>query len=110
MTVLIFAARAASTFSFTPPIGSTSPRSVTSPVMATLRFTGRPVSTEMIARGDGDAGGRAVLRNRPCRNVDVDVVRLEVIGGNALLVGMRARVRERRLRRLLHHVAELAGQ
>ena len=49
ITVLIFAPRAASTFSFNPPIGSTSPRSVTSPVMATFRLTGRPLIIEMIA-------------------------------------------------------------
>jgi hypothetical protein len=40
MIVLICAARAASTFSFTPPIGSTSPRNVTSPVIATFRRIG----------------------------------------------------------------------
>jgi hypothetical protein len=32
---------AASTFSFTPPISSTLPRNVTSPVIATSRRTGR---------------------------------------------------------------------
>ena len=40
---------AASSFSFKPPIGSTRPRSVISPVMATSRRTGMPVSTETIA-------------------------------------------------------------
>ncbi len=39
---------AASSFSFSPPIGSTRPRSVTSPVMAISRRTGMPVSTETI--------------------------------------------------------------
>src|SRR5215218_4639532 len=40
---------AASVFSFRPPIGSTSPRSVISPVMATRRLTAFFVRTEMIA-------------------------------------------------------------
>ena len=35
---------AASTFCFRPPIGSTRPDSVTSPVMPTVDLTGRPVS------------------------------------------------------------------
>src|SRR5919202_40372 len=35
---------AASTFCFTPPMGSTRPDSVTSPVMPTVERTGRPVS------------------------------------------------------------------
>ena len=48
ITVLIPARRAASSFSFSPPIGSTRPRNVTSPVIATSRRTGMPVSTEMI--------------------------------------------------------------
>ena len=40
---------AASVFSFTPPISSTLPRSVTSPVIATSRRTGRSLSTLAIA-------------------------------------------------------------
>ncbi|RZM24987.1 MAG: AAA family ATPase, partial [Sphingomonas sp.] len=39
---------AASSFSFNPPIGSTRPRSVTSPVIATSRRTGTPVIVETI--------------------------------------------------------------
>ena len=41
--------RAASSFSFRPPIGSTRPRNVTSPVMAMSRCTGMPVIVEMMA-------------------------------------------------------------
>ena len=40
---------AASSFSLRPPIASTSPRSVISPVMATSQRTGMPVSTETSA-------------------------------------------------------------
>ena len=40
---------AASAFSFSPPIGSTSPWSVTSPVIATSCLTGMPVITETMA-------------------------------------------------------------
>ena len=40
------AACAASTFCFNPPMGSTLPWSVTSPVMPTVLFTGRPDSSD----------------------------------------------------------------
>ena len=40
---------AAGSFSLRPPIGSTRPRRVTSPVIATSRRTGIPVSVEIIA-------------------------------------------------------------
>lgn len=43
------AACAASTFCFTPPIGSTRPCSVTSPVMPMVDFTGRPDRSEAMA-------------------------------------------------------------
>src|SRR3712207_7714094 len=47
MKTLVTPARsAASSFSFSPPIGSTRPRSVISPVIATSLRTGMPVSTE----------------------------------------------------------------
>src|SRR5437879_7344365 len=49
MTSVRPAACAASTFCLTPPIGSTRPRRVTSPVMPTLRLTARPVSKEASA-------------------------------------------------------------
>src|SRR5438067_1007936 len=41
---------AASVFSFTPPIGSTSPRSEISPVIATSERTGMPVRSDTSAR------------------------------------------------------------
>ena len=43
------AAWAASTFCFSPPIGSTRPCRVTSPVIPTVCLTGRPVSSETSA-------------------------------------------------------------
>ena len=46
MTVLMPARNAASTFSFTPPIGSTLPRSVISPVIATSVRTGTRASAD----------------------------------------------------------------
>ena len=49
ITVDTPARNAAIVFSFSPPIGSTRPRSVISPVMATSRRTGRPVSAEQSA-------------------------------------------------------------
>ena len=48
-TVLMPPRAAASSFSFRPPIGSTRPRSVISPVMAMSRRIGMPVSTETMA-------------------------------------------------------------
>ena len=47
-TVVIPARNAASSFSFRPPIGSTRPRSVISPVIATSRRTGMPVRIDTI--------------------------------------------------------------
>src|SRR4051794_32266021 len=54
-----------------------------------------------------DAGARPVLGNRAGGHVHVDVVGLEEVLGQPVRV--RAHVRQRRLRGLLHHVAELAG-
>ncbi len=48
-TVLMPPRRAARSFSFRPPIGRTRPRRLISPVMATSRSTGLPVSSETIA-------------------------------------------------------------
>ena len=48
ITVVMPPRSAASSFSFKPPIGSTLPLSVTSPVIATSRRTGMPVSTDTI--------------------------------------------------------------
>ena len=48
-TVFMPPRAAASSFSFSPPIGSTRPRRVISPVMARSRRTGMPVITETIA-------------------------------------------------------------
>jgi hypothetical protein len=55
---------APSTFSFTPPIGSTRPRSVISPVMAMSWRTGRPDSADttaeaMVTPADGPSFGIA---------------------------------------------------
>ena len=49
ITRLISARCAASAFSFSPPIGSTWPVSVTSPVIAVSERTGRPVTSEASA-------------------------------------------------------------
>ena len=60
--------------------------------------------------GDGDAGRRSILRDRSCRHMDVNVVGLEIVSRDALLIRVSASVRECRLRRFLHHLAELAGE
>jgi hypothetical protein len=100
---------APSTFSLTPPIGSTRPRSVISPVIATSCApagptsrsrpapspsrrppTARPSGSRPPARGRGPRSSRGGPRDPSDR--------------------VRRRVRQRGARRLLHHVAELAGE
>ena len=66
---------AARILSFTPPTGSTLPRSVISPVMAMSRCTGILRDRGEQRRGHGDAGRRAVLRDRSLGDVNVDVER-----------------------------------
>ena len=61
-------------------------------------------------REDGDARRRAVLRNRARREVDMDVLLLEETRVDAQLGRLVARVAERCLAGLLHHVAELSGE
>ena len=46
----------------------------------------------------------------PAGNVDVERLALQVVGRDVQLVAVSAHPRERDLRRLLHHVAELAGE
>ena len=101
---------AARILSFTPPTGSTLPRSVISPVMAMSRCTGILRHGREQRRGHRDAGRRAVLRDRSLGDVDVDVEDGVEVGIESEQLRARADVRQRRARRLLHHVAELAGQ
>ena len=77
---------AASTFCLTPPIGSTRPCSVTSPVMPTSCRTGRPVSSDTSAVGHRDAGRRAVLRDGAGGHVHVELAVGERVGVDAELV------------------------
>src|SRR4029079_8797797 len=60
--------------------------------------------------GDGDAGGGAVLGDRAGGHVHVEVVVGEEAAVEALLRGVGAGERQRRLRGFLHHLAELAGK
>ena len=100
---------AASSFCLTPPIGSTRPFSVTSPVI--------PTSDAHLASGGhrhqrGDhrhTRRRAVLGHRARGHVHVDPA-VQRLGVDAQLLGVRAHVGQRDLRRLLHHVAQLTGQ
>ena len=100
---------AASSFSLSPPIGSTRPRSVTSPVMATSRRTGDAGQRRDHRRDHADAGRRAVLGHRAFGQMDVDVLAGEDRRLDA--IGRRPRLDEahRRLDQFLHHLAELAG-
>ena len=74
---------APSTFSLMPPTGSTLPRRVISPVIATSWRTGRPVSSEvsavaMVTPADGPSFGHGAGGH-----VDVDVHVLEEVGRDA---------------------------
>ena len=53
---------------------------------------------------------RTVLRDRAGRHVHVHLGVLEEVGVDAVLAALRPEPRERRPRRLLHHLAELTGE
>ena len=101
---------AASTFSLTPPIGSTSPRRLISPVIATSLRTIRPVKSEASATNIATPGARAVLRRRARGDMHVDVRFLEHFRRDAEALRARLDERQRGLRAFLHHVAQLSGQ
>ena len=97
---------AASAFSFRPPIGSTCPVSVSSPVIATSSRTGRPVTSDISAVAIvipalGPSLGIAPAGTWMCRSW--------VANQSSGRSGVPAHVGQRRLRGLLHHVAELTG-
>ena len=99
---------AASDFSRMPPIGSTWPVSVISPVMPTSSATGSPRTSEAIAvaivtPAEGPSFGTA-----PAGTWMWTSCVANQSSGKPELRGVRAHPRERRLRRLLHHLAELA--
>jgi hypothetical protein len=71
------AACAASTFCFNPPIGSTRPCSVTSPVMPIVLFTGRCVSSEAMAVTIVMPALGPSFRDRAGRHVDVHLASVE---------------------------------
>ncbi len=102
------AAWAASTFCLRPPIGSTRPCSVTSPVIATVCLTGRPESKEasavaIVMPALGPSFGIA-----PAGTWTWNVLPPKALCVDAELVCVRAHEGERDARRFLHHVAELA--
>ena len=108
-TVLMLARCAAITFSLMPPTESTLPRSVISPGHGHVVAHGTLPHHRGDAGGDGHAGGRAVLRDRAGREVDVDVVLAELLVVDLQVVRLRAHVRIGGRDRLAHDVAELAG-
>ena len=101
---------APSTFSFSPPIGSTRPRSVISPVIATSRRTGRPdialtSAVEIATPALGPSFGIAPAGTWTCTSIEPSRS-----SGIFERRRVRRRVGERGARALLHHVAELAGE
>ena len=104
------AACAASTFCLTPPIGSTRPCSVTSPVMPTVCFTGRPreerrrCAVTSVTPALGPSFGIAPAGTWTWNS------RLEGVVRDAERRGVAAHPGEGDARRLLHDVAELAGE
>ena len=100
---------AASDFSRMPPIGSTWPVSVISPVMPTSSATGSPRTSDAIAvaivtPADGPSFGTAPAGTWMWMSCFANQS-----SGKPQLAGVRAHPRERGLRRLLHHLAELPG-
>ena len=100
---------AASTFSRTPPIGEHLAGERDLAGHADVLGHGLAPGERGDRRRHRDPGGRAVLRHRAGRNVDVDVVLREPLRLEPDASRVRARPRERGLRRFLHHLAELAG-
>ena len=81
MTVLMPPAQRRKQLLLEPPIGSTRPRSVISPVIATSLRTGMPVMTEIMAVDHGDAGRRSILRCGAFRHMHVDVLASRTAAG-----------------------------
>ena len=109
-TVLMPARSAASVFSFTPPIGSTSPRRLISPVIAISLRTVRPDNSDATARNIatpalGPSFGMAPAGKWMCRSFVSSTER-----SDAELVEPHLRETHGGLRALLHHVAELARE
>ena len=105
MTLLMPARCAARTFSFRPPMGSTRPRRVISPVIATSWRTRMPVRSEtsalsIVTPALGPSFGIAARRD-----VDVNIGLVEEVLATPKRSAVRTHVAERRLRALLHHVA-----
>ena len=100
---------AARTFSLIPPTGSTLPRSVISPVMATSLCTGRRVASEasavmIVTPAEGPSLGMAPSQPH------VDGLALEELGIDGERLGMGPHVEDGGLRTLAHDVAEHTGQ
>jgi hypothetical protein len=96
--------------SFRPPMGSTLPRSVTSPVMATSRRTGRRVKAEMIAVAMAMPALGPSLGVAPSGTWMWTLTLSNIAGSRPSAAGVGPRVGQRRLGRFLHHVAQRAGQ
>ena len=101
---------APSTFSLRPPIGKHLPgqRDLAGHREVRIHFDAGQHRRDR--RRHRDARRRAVLRSRAGRHVNVDVVLGEVVVGQPEFARTRAQERHRRLRALLHHVAELSGE
>ena len=96
-------------FSLSPPMGSTRPRRVISPVMETSRRAGRLVRAEMTEVHMAMPADGPSLGNGAFGNVDVQVKFAVELVIDVEQVGPRAHEADGGLGRLFHHVAQLSG-
>ena len=101
---------AAMVFSFRPPMGSTRPRRVISPVMAIPALILRSGQSRQQRCSHGNTGGWAVLGHRSLREMDMDVLGLIKIRIDPQRFRPAPQAGQSSLGGFLHHVAQITGQ
>ena len=95
---------------FDSPIGSTLPRRVSSPVMATRGLGRRLSESRHNRRGHGDALPKAVLGYGSLRHVDMHCAVGQRVGGYPQAVGVASDMLQGYGGGFLHHIAEFARE